>query len=879
MSDLNSDDIEKLSRSIEELAKLTGEGSSHMSTMASGIESMKSRANETNKLLTKMLTAMSGLKSSIKVEETRSKKNSNSGGHRAIEEKNQQVGDSSTKLNSAFVSLTDRTKNLSKTFKILNDTVSKTAGLMTQQRSGGQGNMMPYGGPRNNWSGSHRGMGEDSYERMRAERQQQFQRNMNSMQRYPSHGFAAASAAYGGNNFSDGAAMAMKGAQKLADASNWAASGLMLIPHPAARVGAALGVLAATIITTFVAGVKITTEYMDKVMDAHQEMMSFGAVTGHTTTEMMALAQEVGFNSKNISKWTALMKTNAEMMGHFGKTTSDGLTNLTQFAKLTEDELMLFRRLGLSRESATEEMIEYARAMKDIGIDLSRTPMAQLNKDAKEYLLLRAKERALLGTTIEQQKKAQEKTAADDRWQAYVNQTNAYGTDEEKKKLGQVQYMLSSGKFRESEAQGIRDYVTGYGGINTEAAGTVINQTRGALPSMINDYFASYGAGNELNALHNFEKAFRESSSQTGLLLGPSGVLGDSRKAFGQEELNKQRDLLQHARNRNVDAVNKEFDEKIKNGLTGGGKDRALEVMIQVETQMFKMVNAIDGALNSVAQNTAFIASMAKEIERAVGAITDTLSAWASGDGQLIRNTTMRHHNRNPVAPSVIPQNSSASDTTKNMRNHSVFGTPSDLGPGVDPITGAPLNQSSTTAPPFANGGRVVPYNNDFQRPGASLDPKIAQFLNDHKTNTGIARFSGANDLFHEHRSGNHPKGKALDFVLEKGRDGPEDRKKWIKYLTGMGFYVLDEYDTPTAHSTGKHLHISTEPSDRREHKPTTVPKTTDIKPNHPTDSSNSSALPSAPTNISFNDPSQGSMLDELRLMRRTLSNIETSLA
>ncbi|KAI9549494.1 hypothetical protein GHT06_001894 [Daphnia sinensis] len=300
MSDLNSDDIEKLSRSIEELAKLTGEGSSHMSTMASGIDSMKSRANDTNKLLTKMLAAMNGLKSSIKVEETRAKKNSHTGGHRAVEEKNQQVGESSGKLNSAFTSLTDRTKNLSKTFKVLNDTVSKTAGLMAQQKSGSQGNMMPYGGPRNNWSGSHSGMGGDSYDRMRNERQLQFQRSMNRFDNIRGMGFSAAGSV-GGQNFADGANMAVAGSMAIANSAKSAATGLMLIPHPAARVAVVLALVAATVFETFSKGIKVTAEYMDKVMDTHQEMMSFGGVMGHTSTEMMAMAQEVGYTSKNIA--------------------------------------------------------------------------------------------------------------------------------------------------------------------------------------------------------------------------------------------------------------------------------------------------------------------------------------------------------------------------------------------------------------------------------------------------------------------------------------------------------------------------------------------------------------------------------------------------
>ena len=81
-------------------------------------------------------------------------------------------------------------------------------------------------------------------------------------------------------------------------------------------------------------------------------------------------------------------------------------------------------------------------------------------------------------------------------------------------------------------------------------------------------------------------------------------------------------------------------------------------------------------------------------------------------------------------------------------------------------------------------------------------------FHSDDNNKSCIGRFTAGNDNFHKKRSGNHPKGLAVDITLPNSchRSFTELLKKYKSKYKGFSF--IDEYRRPSKNSTGGHFHI-----------------------------------------------------------------------
>jgi hypothetical protein len=98
----------------------------------------------------------------------------------------------------------------------------------------------------------------------------------------------------------------------------------------------------------------------------------------------------------------------------------------------------------------------------------------------------------------------------------------------------------------------------------------------------------------------------------------------------------------------------------------------------------------------------------------------------------------------------------------------------------------------------------------DVQGGQAGLRPSLLKLAKDIQENLpGFSQFTSFNDKFHQERAprSHHTQGLALDFVLTKPPT-EEEGQKIISVLKQMGSnFVIDEYNHPSGHATGGHIH------------------------------------------------------------------------
>ena len=121
-----------------------------------------------------------------------------------------------------------------------------------------------------------------------------------------------------------------------------------------------------------------------------------------------------------------------------------------------------------------------------------------------------------------------------------------------------------------------------------------------------------------------------------------------------------------------------------------------------------------------------------------------------------------------------------------------------------------------------ATGSRVSDYNglkikSDETVAGGPIHPglkRLAELIQ--QKVQGFTRFTALNDAYHQSKPGNslHKRGLALDFTLTDGAAGASRAVATVQQImqtAGMGkddFFILDEYKTTTANTTGGHIHV-----------------------------------------------------------------------
>lgn len=96
-------------------------------------------------------------------------------------------------------------------------------------------------------------------------------------------------------------------------------------------------------------------------------------------------------------------------------------------------------------------------------------------------------------------------------------------------------------------------------------------------------------------------------------------------------------------------------------------------------------------------------------------------------------------------------------------------------------------------------GGQVRAYTAEFA--------KLTQDL----LGNQLTRFTAFNDKFHQGKGGKHPIGQAFDFTVKDASEADKSIQRIQAMANKYGFVVkaLNEYDDPSSHATGGHIHVS----------------------------------------------------------------------
>lgn len=96
-------------------------------------------------------------------------------------------------------------------------------------------------------------------------------------------------------------------------------------------------------------------------------------------------------------------------------------------------------------------------------------------------------------------------------------------------------------------------------------------------------------------------------------------------------------------------------------------------------------------------------------------------------------------------------------------------------------------------------GGQVRAYTAEFA--------KLTQDL----LGNQLTRFTAFNDKFHQGKGGKHPIGQAFDFTVKDASEADKSIQRIQAIANKYGFVVkaLNEYDDPSSHATGGHIHVS----------------------------------------------------------------------
>jgi hypothetical protein len=164
----------------------------------------------------------------------------------------------------------------------------------------------------------------------------------------------------------------------------------------------------------------------------------------------------------------------------------------------------------------------------------------------------------------------------------------------------------------------------------------------------------------------------------------------------------------------------------------------------------------------------------------------ESVNAFALEKGYQYRK---EHQEKIGEVEANIAKSRSVSDRARSSGSRMMQSAPSETTQGTGDLAGLTIKKG------------------DVHREGSALDPSLVKLAHKIKDMEGFAYFSSFNDQYHKDSSGQHSKGKAVDFALNYWPT-PEQGKKIQEVLKGLGAStVLDEYNNPTSNATGGHIH------------------------------------------------------------------------
>jgi len=125
---------------------------------------------------------------------------------------------------------------------------------------------------------------------------------------------------------------------------------------------------------------------------------------------------------------------------------------------------------------------------------------------------------------------------------------------------------------------------------------------------------------------------------------------------------------------------------------------------------------------------------------------------------------------------------------------------------GAIPQASTPGGTVKASAAMLRQAGLIFNPAGDIQKDDGDIDPRLIEIAKQVQASIpGFLQFSGFNDNYH--KQGQHSKGKAFDFTLNKA-PSKEEGAEIVAKLKSLGLdYARDEYNDPSENANGGHIH------------------------------------------------------------------------
>jgi hypothetical protein len=146
-----------------------------------------------------------------------------------------------------------------------------------------------------------------------------------------------------------------------------------------------LGVILGFVVQAAAEYVAAANDQSDALFNSYTELTKFGAGLDTGIDGIYKVAQQLGFSTKELQKFSGLIEKNRLVFPMFGGTTSRGVTQYGGLVDSLREFETEFRVLGMSSDDVNESVANYLRIQTMTGRSQTQTDQ-QLSKGAYDYI-------------------------------------------------------------------------------------------------------------------------------------------------------------------------------------------------------------------------------------------------------------------------------------------------------------------------------------------------------------------------------------------------------------------------------------------------------------------------------------------------------------
>lgn len=595
---------------------------------------------------------------------------------------------------------------------------------------------------------------------------------------------------------------------------------------------------------------KVIGEQADATFDTYQKLAESGALAGDGMNGVFDGLQKMGLGVQEAASYIGLFNQNAQTMAQFGSTVGRG----RKIFENTVAEMQPFRQqlqaLGLSQEAQNDATMTFVKIQNRLNSQ-TRDNTAITGAAAVAYIKEMDALTKITGMSRKQQEEALEQAMRHQRFGAMIDDLMAQGREKEAKQL-QLALRVAASQGQDF-ADALMDSATGF--IDSQAAQKGFMSSQGELQHVVdritsgqiqnNDELAAnmqglfsaikrttddmrdtykLGIGEEFmlsyataanvtkTATNNFSEAFVKAQDEISAQVGENGkkqeeLLADYTRMIvaQQETMLAEQKLVQMATGTyiNASANAAEAAEKLAKAALDAAEGLK-EMGLGANATKTQIQAQDDANWESATKTEKLQSSFARGVEMAGRGIANTAGIFNDKVEELIDELVDK-------AERVRVEKES-----QYLMEQGRFVQAQVPSPDADGIVRprGPVPMAADAAPTSQQDLKQLGLKikqGDVQKEGAGVSMKLLQLAREIQTKIpGFSYFSGFNDQYHQENapSSRHTAGLALDFTVAQP-PSPEQGRKIAAELKKLGAsYVIDEYNNPSAKSTGGHFHV-----------------------------------------------------------------------